>query len=148
MATCSFKDCNKKAFKEGLCTVHMPKAPKADKPIYTVVVGRTQGAASANTAFAALTGSSTPAEPYKQRIEHLLAAGPASGGEENVHGIACLHDTQPSNNVTVWYSWQGSAMTVWGLGSHAGGSGAGNDKYAMTWFDGTSKSWNRPKKKK
>jgi hypothetical protein len=34
-------------------------------------------------------------------------------------------------------------MTVWGLGSHKGGSGAGNKKYTMTWFDGTSKNWTR-----
>lgn len=148
MANCKFEGCKKKAFADGdFCTTHRPKPPTADKPVYTVVLGRANGATAANTTFANLAESSTSADPYKQRIEHLRAAGPASGGEENVHGIACLHDTQPSNNVTVWYSWQGEAMTVWGLGSHSGGSGAGNDKYTMTWFDGTSKNWTRSKKK-
>ena len=143
--TCSFKGCKKKEFKDGLCTTHMVKTSAADKPVYTFVVGCAEGATSPNSTFAAMTKLSSSATPYKQRIEHLRGNGPASGGEENVHGIACLHDTQPSNNCTIWYSWQGNAMTVWGLGNHTGGSGAGNNKYTMTWFDGTSKNWTRPK---
>lgn len=143
MTTCSAEGCKKKPFKDGLCTTHMPKAPKADKPTYTVVLARASDATKVNTTFAALAASAKPAQPYKQRIEHLRTTGPASGGEEDVHGISCLHDTQPSNNITVWYSWQGNAMTVWGLGSHTGGSGSGNDKYAMLWYDGTNKTWSR-----
>jgi len=141
--TCSVEGCNKKEFKDGLCTAHMPKAAKVDAPVYTVVLGRAQGALAANVGFAALAASSTPSDPYQQRIEALRGSGPKTGGEEIVHGVSCLHDTQKANNVTVWYSWSGNAMTVWGLGSHAGGSGAGNKKYSMTWFDGTNKSWTR-----
>jgi hypothetical protein len=143
MAICSVDKCKKTAFKDGLCTVHMPKAPKSDAPVYTVVLGRSKGSTSPNSSFASLAESKTPSQPYKNRIEHLRASGPNSGGEEQVHGVACLHDTQKANNVTVWYSWMGKAMTVWGLGSHSGGSGAGNAKYAMLWFDGTNKSWTR-----
>ena len=154
MATCTFiiteavgkkkaKTCPKKEFKNGLCVDHVPKAPKVDAPVYTVVLGRVGGATVVNSTFASLAESSTPSANYKQRIEHLRGAGPRSGGEESVHGISCLHDTQPSNNVTVWYSWSGAAMTVWGLGGHTGGSGAGNDKYDMVWCDGKSKTWSR-----
>lgn len=60
-----------------------------------------------------------------------------------MHGMMSNHLTQPSNNCTVWYSWRDKVLTVWGLGSHTGGSGAGNRRYAMTWCDGTSKNWTR-----
>ena len=141
---CSVKGCKKKEFKDGFCTAHMPKPASSGSPIYTLVLGRTKGMKAVNATFATAAASKTKSEPYAQRIEHLRTSGPSSGGEESVHGISCLHDTQPSNNVTVWYSWQGNAMTVWGLGSHAGGSGAGNNKYSMLWCDGTNKTWTRP----
>jgi hypothetical protein len=144
--TCSFDKCKKKPFKDGLCTVHMPKAPKADAPVYTWRPGLAKGALKPDAGFSKSCESDTPSEPYQKRIEHLRLAGPSNGGAEMVHGISCLHDTQASNNVTVWYSWQGNEMTVWGLGSHSGGSGAGNDSYSMLWCDGKSKSWTRSKK--
>lgn len=143
MGVCSFKGCKKKDFKDGLCTTHMVKAPTASATVYTMVLARAQGALAPNGAFAGLAASATKGSNYKQRIEAIRSAGPVHGGEETVHGVSCLHDTQPSNNMTVWFSWQGNAMTVWGLGNHKGGSGAGNDKYSMTWFDGTNKNWSR-----
>lgn len=146
MTTCT--QCKRKAFRDGLCTDHMPKPKKADAPVYTFELARAKGATSPDSTFAALAESDTSADPYKRRIEHLLATGPRRGGEELVHQVSCLHDTQPSNNCTVWFSWSGNAMTVWGLGSHSGGSGAGNNSYTMTWFDGTNKSWTRKKKGK
>lgn len=148
MATCSFKGCKKKEFKDGLCSVHMKKLPTAEAVVYSMVLGRAQGAVSVNETFAAKAALDTSNDPYKQRIEYLRSDGPSSGGEELVHGISCLHDTQKANNVTVWFSWNQNTITIWGLGSHSGGSGAGNDKYTMTWFDGTSKNWTRKKKKK
>jgi hypothetical protein len=109
------------------------------------VIGRSAGAVAADPTFAALCQSATPAEPFKQRIEHIRSSGPqGAGAAELVHNILCSHDTQASNNCTVWYSWNGTVLTIWGLGSHAGGSGAGNRKYTMTWCDGTSKKWTRP----
>ena len=137
------KTCPKKAFLNDLCTDHQPKAPKADASVYTVMLARAEGATAPNSTFAALAGSSKPTENYKQRIEHLRTSGPRTGGEESVHGVSCLHDTQPSNNVTVWFSWSDKTLTIWGLGSHSGGSGAGNDSYTMVWFDGKNKSWSR-----
>ncbi|WP_295527038.1 hypothetical protein [uncultured Pseudacidovorax sp.] len=143
MTTCSYPKCSKKAFRDGLCTTHMPKAPAVDRPIYTWQPGLVKGLLKPNQTFMTLCEKDTPAEPYKRRIEHLRLNGPTGGSPELVHGILCLHDTQKANNVTVWYSWEGVAMTVWGLGSHSGGSGAGNRKYTMTWCDGTNKSWSR-----
>jgi len=148
MTTCSFANCKKKPYKDGLCTNHIPKAKAVSATVHTVALARADGATDVNAAFASLAASQTQAAPYQQRIEAIRSSGPTRGGEENVHDVLCLHDTQPSNNITVWYSWSGngesgSAMTVWGLGSHKGGSGAGNKKYTMTWFDGTSKNWTR-----
>lgn len=145
MGTCKFEKCNKKDFKDGFCSMHIPKPKAVDAVVYTLVLGRTNGGAPVNDAFAALSESSSHSDPYKQRIEVIRNAGPVIGGEENVHGVMCLHDTQKANNVSVWYSWNGNTLTVWGLGSHAGGSGAGNNKYAMLWFDGKNKNWTRPK---
>ena len=142
--SCSFPGCKKKEFKDGYCASHLPKPKKADAPVYTVALGRVRGATEVNATFASTAESTAASAPYKNRIEHLRSLGPASGGEESVHGISCLHDTQKANNCTVWYSWQGNAMTVWGLGSHSGGSGAGNKKYTMLWCDGTNKNWTRP----
>jgi hypothetical protein len=149
MATCAFENCNRKAFRDGLCVDHMPKPKKAADPVCTVYLARPAGQTTPPPAFLALSRSATPAHPYKQRIEHLRQSGPVWGSPELVHDVECLHDTQPSNNVTVWYSWDRNqnVMTVWGLGSHSGGSGAGNDSYQMLWFDGTNKTWIRPRKK-
>lgn len=143
MGTCSVDKCNKKDFQDGFCTVHMPKKAAVGATAYNMVLARAKGVNTVNVAFSALAATSTPNEPYKQRIEHLRSVGPSSGGEEMVHNVSCLHDTQKANNVTVWYSWSGNTITIWGLGSHSGGSGAGNKKYSMTWFDGTNKNWTR-----
>jgi len=143
MGTCSYPGCKKKEFLEGLCSTHKPKSRTATSPVYTLSLAKAKGETSANAAFASLAASTEPSAPYKRRIEHLLSSGPVSGGEELVHNISCLHDTQKANNCTVWYSWSGTTLTVWGLGQHAGGSGAGNKKYSMTWYDGTSKKWTR-----
>lgn len=138
-----------------------PKCPKCHIPMeYTddisaepvaasaqrnYVIGRSAGAVAPNPTFAALCQSTTPAEPFQQRIEHIRSSGSqAAGAAELVHKILCSHDTQAANNCTVWYSWSGTVLTIWGLGSHTGGSGAGNSKYTMTWCDGTSKKWTRP----
>lgn len=144
MATCKQADCNKKAFgTEDFCTTHRPKPASSSSPVYVVLLARASGSTKVNQTFESLANKKTPAEPYKQRIEHLRSTGPSNGSTENVHGVYCLHDTQKSNNVTVWYSWNENTITIWGLGSHTGGNGSGNDKYTMTWFDGTSKNWSR-----
>jgi hypothetical protein len=142
--TCSAPGCKKKEFRDGFCSAHIPKAATAGAKVYTLCLARKESERNVNHGFAQLAAKSTPAEPYKQRIEHLRSSGPPGlGAEEYVHEIWCKHDTQKANNVTVWYSWGGDTMTVWGLGSHVGGSGAGNDKYGMLWYDGTSKNWQR-----
>lgn len=149
MGTCKFDGCEKKEFREGLCTVHMKKKPAAAAAVPTLFLARAKGLKTVHAQFQALAASTSNSEPYANRIEHLMSSGPVSqGGAESVHGVLCLHDTQSANNCTVWYSWDNNQMTVWGLGSHSGGSGAGNDKYSMVWFDGTNKSWTRNKKKK
>src|SRR5262249_43563477 len=141
---CSVSGCKKKEIKDGFCKDHLPKGPKAETPVYTVALARPESG-KVNESFATLANSDKKAQPYKQRIEFIRSNGSATGGEELVHEVSCLHDTQPSNNVTVWYSWKGNAMTVWGLGKHTGGEGAGNSKYSMLWYDGTNKTWTRPR---
>ena len=127
---------------ETKCAKHRPKT--VTKVVtYTLFLARSNGATDPNTTFADLAASTKKTDPYAQRIEHLRGAGPKSGGAELVHSISCLHDTQPSNNKTVWYSWADTTITIWGLGNHTGGSGAGNNQYSMLWFDGTTKSWSR-----
>lgn len=142
---CSVKPCKKKDFKDGMCSDHwrLAQAPVGPGAVYNFVFGAAVGAA-VNPQFLALGGSFRKGEEYGKRIQHLTSLGPASGGEEDVHGRQCLHDTQKSNNLSVWYSWSGNTMTVWGLGSHKGGDGAGNDSYVIScWYDGTSKTWKR-----
>lgn len=142
MAKCSVGECNRKEVKDGFCSTHLPKGKSAGAKVCTVALGRLKGMVAANASFAALADSDTQAAPYKRRIEHLRSSGPTLGQPELVHGIQCLHDTQPSNNKTVWYTWQGDTITIWGLGGHVG---KGNSSYDMLWCDGTNKTWKRPK---
>lgn len=139
--------CMNVALKGGKCDSTHLRAdyppPPSGKRTFASLLACPAGATSPNDAFAALASSETPSNPYKRRIEAIESWGASSGGQEMVHGVACLHDTQKANNCTVWYSWKGDRMTVWGLGSHSGGSGAGNNKYSMTWYDGKSKNWTR-----
>ena len=107
------------------------------------VIGRSGGAVAVNATFADLCETDTPAQPYKRRIQHILSEGEVTTGAELVHGIMCKHLTQKSNNCTVWFSWNSKVLTIWGLGKHAGGNGAGNSSYTMTWCDGTNKTWTR-----
>ena len=87
MATCSVKGCKKKPFQDGLCTDHMPKAKKADGPVYTWQAGLVNGALKPDDSFFVLCESSSASEPYKQRIEHLRQAGPQRGGGVRARAI-------------------------------------------------------------
>ncbi|MDR6788357.1 hypothetical protein J2Y58_001715 [Sphingomonas sp. BE138] len=90
--------------------------------------------------------STDGASPYKQRIEAIKSDGPPERARrEMVNNVSCLHDTQKANNCTVFYDWQGSTLKVYGLGSHVGGSGAGNSKYGGLWYTGKKFSYNRGK---
>ncbi|HTV40748.1 MAG TPA: hypothetical protein VMF08_09245 [Candidatus Sulfotelmatobacter sp.] len=144
---CSVAKCKKKEFKEGYCADHFREAKakeaKPDKPVYSWKAGLIAGQTDPNDTFYNLCVSDTQDAPYLQRIEKLCSDGPQEAKQENVHGIPCLHDTQKGANVTIWYSWKGNIMTVWGLGSHSGGNGARNNNYQMTWYDGKSKNWDR-----
>ncbi|MCA9137536.1 MAG: hypothetical protein KDB00_12280 [Planctomycetales bacterium] len=90
-----------------------------------------------NSAFAAAC------QDYSDRFFAILAKGSPRGGTENVHGCHVFHDTQPSANRTVFFDWQGNNMRVFGVGSHAGGDGTGNDSYTFIWFDGKNKKYTR-----
>ncbi len=139
--------CMNVAVKNGKCESSHRRADYR-LPLPGTTTGRSllacpQGSTTPNAQFAARAADTTGASPYKQRIEAIQSWGPQTAGAEMVHGISCLHDTQKANNVTVWYSWSDDQLTVWGLGSHTGGSGAGNRKYEMLWYDGTNKKWTR-----
>lgn len=122
------------------------RVTSATETINTLTLAHSLEQTAPNVTFAEVANSSVGAFPYKQRIKHLLDSGTNYNvGAELVHGVSCCHDTQPSNNCTVWFSWTGNSMKVYGLGSHVGGSGSGNRKYEMLWFDGTNKKWTRPK---
>ena len=129
----------------GRCNTHKHKRAVTGRatPAYTMVLARANGNIHPNQTFSQLAQSTQAEFPYFQRIEHLRLNGPAHGGEEDVHGVQCRHDTQGRNNCTVWYNWSGNAIIIWGLGRHRGGDGSGNRRYSMTWFDGTSKNWTR-----
>lgn len=135
---------NPEAKKVERCGTNHPDRNAAVNAGNSFVLARSAGDVPVNSTFSAKAASASGAEPYSQRIAHILSCGTDNSGAEMVHGVRCSHATQPSNNCTVWFSWAGTMMTVWGLGSHRGGSGAGNAKYAMVWFDGTSKTWTRP----
>jgi hypothetical protein len=147
---CKVTNCSKKEFQDGLCSIHYREranqAPKAAPVAHNFALGRTGGVV--NVQFAALAACRTPPDHFALRIDSLTSEGSRHGGEEECHGVWCLHETQKGGNVTVWYSWIGNTMDVWGLGRHKGGDGAGNDSYEMLWFDGTNKNWTRNKKKK
>ncbi len=148
---CSAQGCKKKDFKDGLCSTHWTAAqgPRGPQATYNFVFAPGPGGGAPNAKLTALGASLKKGEEYAKRITHLTSLGPQAGGEEDVHGTICLHDTQKSNNLTVFFTWAGNTMTVHGLGGHKGGDGAGNDNYDIAcWKDGTKKSWKRPSKKK
>ena len=149
MPNCSAPGCSKFALGgTGLCVKHGGKVPVSSKAAYSVVLARAQGATQPDAGFASLAASRSKGSNWADWIDSVRDSGPSLGQKEMVHGVSCLHDTQKANNLTIWYNWDGSTMTVYGVGNHRGGSGAGNDQYEMTWFDGKSKTWSRPKKKK
>lgn len=115
----------------------LKKAATSRDPEAEVLLMCANGASKPNDTFAAAC------QDYTDRFFAILAKGPGGGAPERVHGCMVYHDTQPSANRTVFYDWQGKNLRVFGVGSHVGGNGAGNDSYGFTWFDGKSKNYTR-----
>lgn len=122
--------------RENLATAEKAKAAARD-PEATVELVCAVGATKPNDKFLA------ECQDYSDRFFAILAKGPAGGAPEQIHGCMVYHDTQKSANRTVFYNWQGKNLRIFGVGSHSGGDGAGNDSYTFTWFDGKSKDYKR-----
>ena len=160
MGTCLVEGCNGFAISGDICalcanTQPLKKLTKATSVSREKIASAEKAAAAkrdpdASVELVCANGATKPhekflaaCEDYSDRFFALLAKGHVGGTAEKIHNCMVYHDTQPRANRTVFYDWQGKSLRIFGVGSHSGGSGAGNDSYTFIWFDGKSKDYTR-----
>ena len=126
------KVCGKPETLGGFCGDHQPKPiVVAVTPVTCSWAPCTESTGKVNAKFR------KKCDEIQDRISTVVGNGIHPGGatfkgKGGSHQM--LHDTQPHANSAFFYRWNGTVLTVYGVGNHT----TDNKHYSLTWYDGSS----------